>query len=270
MKDLTSITWISLGAAAFLCSALRLTAQATAVPTEVSPLDKPKQKTYVNSLGMKFVEVPGTEVMFCIWETRKQDYKAFWNAELRVEFRPISWSNTDFVQDDSHPVVNVSWYDAKEFCDWLSLKEGRTYRLPTDAEWSVAVAVGPESGSTPKERNNKRQGVYPWGTQWPPPNDAGNYADYGSEKIPGFRDGHEYTAPVGSFRANKLGLFDLGGNVSEWCEDLFDAEWEEHVVRGGSWDSHSPGSALSSRRLPYMPDRRYSWNGFRVVLVVGD
>ena len=86
-------------------------------------------------------------------------------------------------QANTHPVVNVSWEDANAFCAWLTKKElaegkitaSQRYRLPTDAEWSVAVGLGRETGSSPEEKDAGVKDVYPWGNQWPPPKAAGNY-----------------------------------------------------------------------------------------------
>ena len=98
-------------------------------------------KTFVNSLGMKFVSVPGTDVQFCIWETRVKDYADYAAANAGVYG---SWKDFGFgfKQEDTHPVVNVNWKDAQAFCEWLTKKEmaegkikaGQRYRLPTDAE----------------------------------------------------------------------------------------------------------------------------------------
>jgi len=99
---------------------------------------------FTNSLGMKFVPVTGTDVLFCIHETRRADYTAYSSESSSVDG---SWKNQNrggipAGMDDNHPVVGVSWADAKGFCEWLSKKEGRVYRLPTDREWSYAVGCG--------------------------------------------------------------------------------------------------------------------------------
>jgi hypothetical protein len=229
---------------------------------------------FVNSLGMKFVSVPGSEVRFSIWETRVQDYQAFASATKRA------WDKPRFEQGPTHPAVNVSWDDAKAFCDWLTKKErgegrikaGAFYRLPLDAEWSVAVGLPPESGSTPGEKDMKIKDLYPWGTQWPPPHGAGNFNGAvdnpsGPYTLAGYGDGFLYTAPVGSFKANPHGLYDLGGNVWEWCEDWYDGEQKYRVLRGGSWDVSGRGSLLSSIRGRRTPGGRNDIDGFRCVLV---
>jgi len=230
-------------------------------------------KAQVNSLGMKFVPVPGTEVLFCIWDVRVQDYRAYAEANSGVG---TNWINLCFNDGDTYPVVNINWNDAKAFCEWLSKKEGKTYRLPTDAEWSVAVGLPSETGSTPKEKDMQIKDVYPWGTQWPPPSGAGNYADAAykikaptATIIDGYDDGYAYTSPVESFAANKYGLYDMGGNVWQWCEDWYDGDQKDRVLRGASCFSGLPNNLLSSCRNRIAPDFRYSDIGFRCVLVGG-
>ena len=210
---------------------------------------------YVNSLWMRFVPVAGTKVLFSVWETRVQDYGVFAKETGRNLYRP------SFQQESTHPVVEVSWEDAVAFCVWLSKKEGRLYRLPTDAEWSVAVGLGVENGSTPEKKALKVAG-YPWGEAWPPPQGAGNY--HPDLEV----DDFEYTSPVGSFAANAFGLYDLGGNVWELCEDWYDDEKTTRVLRGGSWDYGDVWVLRSSFRDYDPPSDRRGDRGFRCVLVV--
>jgi hypothetical protein len=184
-----------------------------------------------------------------------------------------------FKSGADYPVEQVSWDDAKEFCRRLTaglpdnLKGKFAFRLPTDAEWSLAVGLPEERGSTPKEKEGGITNVYPWGTVWPPPSGAGNYCDestkgkYGS-LITGYNDGYVETAPVGSFKPNQFGLYDLGGNVWEWCEDWYDTDQKYRVVRGASWRINYPGILLSSFRIG-TPDSRYDLIGFRCVLAGG-
>jgi formylglycine-generating enzyme required for sulfatase activity len=225
-------------------------------------------KAFTNTLGMKFVPVSGTEVAFCIWETRVKDYAAYAAANAGVDG---SWKKPGFKQADTHPVVKVSWNDAQAFCEWLTKKEraegkikaGQKYRLPTDAEWSVAVGLGKEKGNTPGEKNGGFDGVYPWGNEWPPPKGAGNY----DPPFGGHEDGFKFTAPVGSFTANKIGLHDLGGNVWEWCEDKYIPITPKRVLRGASWADIA--FMLSSERSNSHPNSREIYIGFRCVLVGG-
>jgi formylglycine-generating enzyme required for sulfatase activity len=228
-----------------------------------------KEHPFVNSLGMKFVPVAGTKVLFSIWDTRVQDYRAYAKANPGID---TGWKIPDFKQGEDHPVLKVSWYDAKAFCAWLTKKERKSgvigkdqeYRLPADAEWSVAVGTG----------------KYPWGNQWPPPKGAGNYDP--SLKV----DGYPCTSPVGSFAANQYGLYDMGGNVWQWCEDWYRSDMNAkaspvkstegkdaaakkyHVVRGAGWGGFGPDRLLSSFRSPGLYGRD-DFTGFRCVLVTG-
>ena len=243
-----------------------------------------KEHPFVNSLGMKFVPVPGTDVLFSVWETRVEDYQAFCDA------RGKTWDKPRFPQSADHPAVKVSWNDATEFCEWLSGKEGKKYRLPTDHEWSCAVGIGDQedAAASPQSKSGKIADVFPWGEQWPPPNDAGNYtgqecntpaglaalkaAGYDASNwtvIEEFNDGNVFTAAAGSFRPNKLGIFDLGGNVWEGCQDQYDPDSTERVLRGGSWYPDSRDLLLSSFRLSIPPAHRNQSVGFRVVVEAG-
>ncbi|MCB1211895.1 MAG: SUMF1/EgtB/PvdO family nonheme iron enzyme, partial [Verrucomicrobiales bacterium] len=216
-----------------------------------------KESPFVNSLGMKFVPVPGTKILMCTTETTVAQYQA----------AGMGYQAPGFSQGSDHPAVNVSWNDAKAWCAWLSKKEGRKYRLPTDAEWSAAVGTS----------------TYPWGNLWPPPNNCGNYAGQemrgctaaerqflfnGYNLIGGFRDRHKFTAPVGSYAANQLGIHDLGGNALEWCED-----WDRtygtsklRVMRGGWWGIAIDYNITSACRTGGMPDARRTDYGFRCVV----
>ena len=236
---------------------------------------------WTNSLGMRFVPVPGTDVKFCVWETRVRDYAAFAKATQRF------WPKPEFAQEPTHPAVLVNWDDAQAFCRWLTEKErneGRisaeqSYRLPTDAEWSWAVGIGDrEQGSTPKEKDTKLKDVYPWGTQWPPPEAVGGFpveASKGLDRPPGAevndggRGDQAWTCPVGSFAPNALGLYDLSGNVWEWCEDWYDTDQQHRVLRGGAWNCLVAELWLSSFRNLDAPTMRFGNFGFRCVLAGG-
>lgn len=228
--------------------------------TSVSP-----QGTFTNSLGMKFVPVPGTQVMMCIHETRNADYAAYASSQSGVDEK---WSAKAGGGREQHPVVMVDYGQADAFCRWLSAKEGKTYRLPTDAEWSVAVGLGKETGKTPVEKDqNGPEDLFPWGRYYPPKIGDGNY-----EKVL-VDDGYDGTAPVMSFRANELGIYDLGGNVWEWCQDWYDSSREDHVMRGGAFFTNDPRVRLRSscRYNGGIPSSyRYGYYGFRCVLVVHD
>lgn len=228
---------------------------------------------FTNSLGMKFV--PAGNVLFSIWETRYADYEAFVKA---TNYRSTAWRQPGFKQGPEHPVVNVSWNDAIAFCKWLTEKEhkeeilaaDKQYRLPQDLEWSNAVGLTGESGSSPESRDMGVADLYPWGKQWPPPQGAGNYTgdETGSDvAIKGYDDGFTWTSPVGSFTPNPLGLYDMGGNVWEWCMDWWNSEKRAKVLRGGSWYNGALRlSLLSSCRVHALPASSTDNYGFRCVI----
>jgi formylglycine-generating enzyme required for sulfatase activity len=244
--------------------------------TAKAPVAVSKEKPFENSLGMKFVPVGiqtgGKTVLFSIWETRRQDYEAYANANRGVNTK---WKNPGFEQTGEHPVVCVGYEDAVAFCAWLSQREraagkidsGDEYRLPSDEEWSFAVGIGEkeDANATPKEKDLKIKDVWPWGTRWPPPEGAGNYDSYTSRITV---DGYDRTSPVGKFQKNTHGLYDLGGNVWECCGSYFDGSSGTRVLRGGSWyDDDDRVYLLSSCRGLYYPGRRSRNFGFRCVLV---
>jgi len=244
---------------------------------DVAPATATKDAPFVNTLGMKFVPVPGTKILMCIHETRRGDYAAYVKESPGVD---QLWMNPTkdgipVANHDDQPVSNVSWTDGQAFCAWLSKKEGRRYRLPTDREWSSAAGIGDleKEGATPKDINAGIKDVYPWGSNWPPGQGSGNYADtlaagkFSSlPTIMGYADGHAGIAPVMSYSPNKLGVHDLGGNVWEWCEDWYDATQTDRFRRGGSYLDSTRDVLLSSKRMHTTPHERQSSEGFRCVV----
>jgi len=237
----------------------------------------------INSLGMKFVPVPETSVLFCVHETRYQDYAVFaednpgtnhtWKNQTR-------FGHSIMERNGEHPVTNVTWTEARKFCEWLSHKEGKSYRLPTDREWSIAVGIGAleswGSETTPSSVFKPQDG-FPWDGPYPPrgTEPLGNYSDarrratFPEEKVGvllGYDDGYPWTAPVMSYKPNRFGIFDLGGNVSEWVEDWFDSTKTERVLRGSSWGNSRRDFLMSSVRGSRNPDYRSSRCGFRCVV----
>jgi hypothetical protein len=234
-----------------------------------------------NSLGMRFVPMADSTLLFAVWETRERDFAAFATANGR------EWNNAG--AGSTHPAVNVTWHDARAFCEWLTtrerasgwLKPHQRYRLPTDREWSLAVDLPHEEGDTPAKRHGAIRDHYPWGRAWIP-HGSGNYHQEWD------LDFYERTAPVGSFLRNVNGLYDLGGNVWEWVEDAWDHGSELRTLRGGSFFYPPPDKLLpnpyryydmtvlildeerllSSVRFLHRPDRPRHDIGFRVVLEV--
>ena len=160
----------------------------------------------------------------------------------------------DTEQTDDHPVVNISWDDAVAFCEWLSKEEGVTYRLPTEAEWEFACRAGSLARFSFGNEESK----------------LGEYAWYGSQ-------GGRNTKPVGKKAANALGLFDLHGNVWEWCGDRYgpytttpavdplgSKEGSSRLLRGGSFNVRS-SYVRSALRISDQPSNRTDNIGFRIV-----
>jgi formylglycine-generating enzyme required for sulfatase activity len=239
------------------CCALFAAIALLGQPQPVTDAPKPLE----NTLGMKLVKVPGARVMFSVWETRVRDYQAFAEETRRA------WTRPDFAQTPDDPAVNVSWEDADAFCRWLTARERKAgrltdkqrYRLPTDQEWSVAVGLGPERGRTPEDRLQASV-VWPWGCTWPPQPGAGNYAP--ELEVDKFAN----TSQVGSFKPNQHGLFDLGGNAWEWCDDWYNDARVTKALRGGSFHDSQPKDLLAAYRFSATVHLSNDDMGFRVVL----
>jgi formylglycine-generating enzyme required for sulfatase activity len=247
-----------------------------------------------NSLGMKLVKIPaGKFVMGSPAEElhRESDEtqhevalsKDFWIGVHEVtqgQYEKVMGKNPSFfsakgvgkerVKDRDtvdHPVERVSWTDAVEFCKKLSAKESKTYRLPTEAEWEYACRAGTST-------------VFHYGGNFN--SNLGNinglsYSSYGKEESGPF---HRCTNKVGEYKPNAFGLFDMHGNVQEWCADWYGsnyyqsspkldphgpADGKERVLRGGAWPSSAKACRGAARNhLP--PDDRTYTTGFRVVL----
>jgi hypothetical protein len=247
----------------------------TVKSASMPPASVTKAKPFENSLGMRFVSVPitggpsdGKPVLFSIWETRVQDFEAFLKKESTRDM-----PTPDQQEEGDHPVINVSMEDALSFIDWLNEKERKTgkigkddgYRLPTDHEWSCAIGIGSQEDGElpPRQKGRKIKDIYPWGTEWPPTAESGNYRGYG--------DKYQRTSPVGSFEANELGLYDIGGNAWERCSDTL-PDPSKRVLRGAAWDNGDKGRILSSERLIIENSNgrtQFGTFGFRVVLERG-
>jgi len=248
---------------ALLAAFASQTSQASSQPFTggAEPALATRERPFVNSLGLPFVPTASHAPLFCIWPFRVRDY------QLYCQENAMEFPRSDFTQGPDHPVVNVTWNDASAVCQWLTERERRLgiinhaflYRLPQDREWSTAVQLDHESGGTPAERSGRKRG-YPWGAEFPPPRGAGNY--HSSLRADDFPE----TSPVGSFAANALGIYDLGGNVWEWCLDKYDRESDRRVLRGASCFNDDHEYLLSSYRDKAAPNSRRNNNGLRLVL----
>jgi TPR repeat protein/formylglycine-generating enzyme required for sulfatase activity len=214
-----------------------------------------------------------------------------WEDGKIVQKAVAGWREPGFSQNDQHPVTCVSWDDAVAFCKWLTKKERLSgkipvdteYRLPTDEEWSWAVGIGKEElslrGMTPEKKGDYtgNEKIYPWGS-WPPNARTGNYGDNKLRiKLGGklgfldsegniYDDGFAFTSPVANFPSNHFGIFDLSGNVYEWCEDTYNGDSKYRTLRGGAWNRSLNTYLNSSNRNLDEPGNRFTNNGFRCVL----
>ena len=188
----------------------------------------------------------------------------------------VSWRDPSFDQKGDHPVVQVSWNDAKAFCEWLSRKSGQTVRLPTEAQWEYACRAGTTT-------------AWPWGDN---PDDGKGWANCADQNLKkllsnngdgvkffNWEDGFVFTSPVGSFRPNAFGLFDMIGNAAHWCQDRY-GDYDKgavadpvgaltgnaRVVRGGSWNNYNPWNCRSAARYRFAPNFRNERYCFRIIM----
>jgi uncharacterized protein (TIGR02996 family) len=156
---------------------------------------------------------------------------------------------------DRYPVEHVSWEDATAFCKKLSRRFHRKFRLPSEAQWQYACRAGTTTpfffGSVLNGTQANVDGNYPYGT---------------SEKGPYLR----HPCPVGTYPPNAFGLYDMHGNVWEWCQDLYDLDVDNsdgaRLVKGGSWDSYNR-NARAAYRNDFLPTTRNNVVGFRLVVL---
>jgi formylglycine-generating enzyme len=183
----------------------------------------------------------------------------------------VTWRNAIESQTPSHPVSCVSWHDAKDYAAWLSHATHQTYRLPSASEWEYAARAGSAA-------------PVPWST----PAEACSYANvadqtaarhYQGWKVLPCADEFVQSAPVGSFKANAFGLYDMLGNVFQWTEDCWTDNYQgapidgsaqsagdctQHESRGGSWFTQ-PDFVRSSYRNRFDGNYRSTSVGFRLV-----
>ena len=182
-----------------------------------------------------------------------------------------NWSNPYFPQTDDQPATCISWNDASAYCAWLSEAAAKKYRLPTEAEWEYACRAGTRTR-------------HYWGDDGVQSHEYVNTADQSAKRsfpllsVISGDDGYVYTAPVGSFKPNGFGLYDMSGNVFEWCADWYGQDYyqssprdnptgplsgEIRVLRGGSW-RFRPNALNSANRGRNYPTLASAGVGFRI------
>lgn len=246
-------------------------------PVLPSPKATPSIEPFENSLGMKFVPIPvsGSTILLCIHETTVENYRKF----LR-DNRDRSWPEPTYRLRDQHAATLMTWLDATAFCEWLTEKERRngtiseqdSYTLPSLLELQTAVGIVGSHDSTTGRTSYARK--YLWGDDWPIPRVVGNL--FGEETvgevnsnrppITGYNDGEPQVAEVGSYEPNEFGIYDLIGNVWEYCSDWFNDDEVSRVVFGSAWQSNEERTLRAGFRSFAEPAMRSTVNGFRVVL----
>jgi formylglycine-generating enzyme required for sulfatase activity/predicted Ser/Thr protein kinase len=239
----------------------------------LQPIEQPRHLVSINySLAMSSYEVTVGEYREFAEATQRtgsgcNTYDGQW------QYQPTAgWQSPGFAQTPVHPVACVSWNDANDYAKWLSKKSGHAYRLPSASEWEYAARAGSDV-------------IQPWSTNQADACAQANVADQSAaQRFPGWNvfpcnDGYVNTAPVGSFRANAFGLSDLLGNVFEWVEDCWHADYvgapadgsarrdgdcKQRELRGGSWFS-APKFVNAAYRNRFEADYRSSSVGFRLV-----
>lgn len=171
----------------------------------------------------------------------------------------ISWRTPGFIQDDNHPVVCVSWNDAQAFIQWLNNSGGKSYRLPTEAEWEYSARSKGKTEKYAGTNNGDELGEYAWYNA-----NSGNH-----------------THPVGQKTQNSLGLYDMTGNAWEWCQDWFAEDYYSRsprnnpsgppfgsslILRGGSWYSDQQKARVTVRSFVFPTARSINFNGFRLAI----
>lgn len=231
---------------------------------DVSAAERPVHRVYLAEYYIGRFEITNAQFKpFC-------DATGHPYPEARWTHHSHQSTTSYLIENPNYPVVDVNWDDATAYCQWLSEKTGKKYRLPTEAEWEKAARGGLEGKK------------YPWGDE---ENNAGErpLANCGSEadndRIRA-KDGFLYTAPVGSYPPNQFGLYDIAGNVWEWCADFYNEGYyaqspdvnplgpeggEKRVLRGGSWFG-GPLHLRCAARLWNYPSIRYASTGFRVAM----
>jgi formylglycine-generating enzyme required for sulfatase activity len=188
----------------------------------------------------------------------------------------ISWQWPGFRQKPDHPVVFVTWSDAKAFCAWLGNLDGKQYDLPTEAQWEYACRAGSKSRFSTGDSDDSLEGH---ANLYDASRVANEGQDFGARHAVRWNDEHTWTSPVGQFKANAFGLHDMHGNVREWCLDKYDPNYYRespardpsgpprgngHVIRGGSYRS-PPLDCRSASRSNYVELIHGNSTGFRVI-----
>ena len=247
-----------------------------------SSSQQPDKQSFTNCIGIKLMRIPKGKFLMGSPETEKERKENETQHEVTIsqnfymgatevtqaQWQKVMGNKPSNFEGDQLPVETVSWEEAVEFCNRLSempeeIRAGRKYRLPTEAEWEYACRAGTTTpfhfGSQLNGRQANYNGTVPYGTET-----KGPYL--------------KKTTPVGKYPANAWGLYDMHGNVWEWCSDWYGeypagsltnpsgpATGPGRVARGGGWNSDAV-LGRSADRYGSAPSDRFFSLGFRVAL----
>jgi len=205
---------------------------------------KPKMVRILNSLSIDMVKIPNRNYEMEKYPITIAEYMHFAN-DVKNHYPEWKEKKIDYYESknltDNAPVIGISWYDATAYCKWISEKTGDNYRLPTEKEWEYACRAGTE-------------------TEWSFGDDEKELEKYAWYE----KNSDSTTHLVGEKLPNKWGLYDMHGNVWEWCEDWYDKDKDRKVLRGGSWGSDAVFTR-SAFRYWDDPVSRISIGGFRLL-----
>jgi len=223
-------------------------------------------------------------------EVEKRGYSYKYGDNGYEEWKGITWKHDEKgnlrpSSEYDHPVIHITWNDADAYCEWISSKTGQEYHLPTEAEWEYAA------------RSGSKEYKYSWGNGAPSGKNGENICDESLAKMynitdpkqywKGYHDGYVLSSPYGQFNPNSLGLYDMGGNVTEWCWDWYNESYyktcfanaelktgevmnprgplsgDYRILRGGSFNNN-PIYTRAANRNRNTPENSNNNIGFRV------
>jgi formylglycine-generating enzyme required for sulfatase activity len=267
---------VMIPAGQFVMGATSIEEEREKLPDSLRNRSQPTHQVNVSSFMAGRYEVTvGQYRAFALATNRSSAGGCFaWNGTKNENDLAKDWRNTGFPQNDSHPVACVSWEDSIAYVQWLRQKTGKDYRLLTEAEWEYSARAGTTTARFWGEDGNvscsfangadtKAKMIVHGASNWP---------------VANCDDGYAYTAPVGSYKPNAFGLYDMLGNVWEWTQDCLNENYvgapsdgsawtkgdcSRRVLRGGSWDYY-PQHLRSAFRARNAATNRGNFNGFRV------
>lgn len=262
----------------FLIGASNTEEEREKIPEQLRGRSQPQRIINISSISVGRYEITVAQYRAFVFATNRTTPRGctVWFSDKYGVDTSKDWRNPGFSQSDKHPVVCVSWEDASAYVQWLKLKTGKEYRLLSESEWEYAARAGVTAsrywGDDPNMScvfsngaDLKAKAFIPGASDW---------------TVANCDDGYWFTSPVGSFRPNGFGLFDMIGNASEWVQDCWADNYSSvpldgspvtngtcslRSLRGGAW-FNAPEFSRSAYRSRNPMWNRYSFTGFRVAV----